>query len=260
MDDSIHRILKGRILEWVAISFSRGSSQPRDQTWVSCIVGGLFTIWTTMEALLESIVMTKLDRVLKGTDITLLTKIHIVKAMTFPVIMYGWDLEYTEGWALKNWFFRTVVLEKTLESPLDCKEIKPVNPKEYQPWIFIRRIDTEVEAPILWPPMGKLTHWKRPWSWERYKAGGGGDNRGQDGWIASLTQWTWVWTRSARWWRLACCSPWGCKESDMTEQMKNSKIYKTKNIYTTQCSRFCEEVLRSFTFFHVLLLCSFQTV
>jgi len=63
-----------------------------------------------------------------------------------------WELDHTEGWAPKNWCFLIVVLEKTLESPLDCKEIKPVNPKGDQPWIFIRRTDAEAEAPILWPP------------------------------------------------------------------------------------------------------------
>ena len=62
-----------------------------------------------------------------------------------------WELDYKESWALKNWCFWTVVLEKTLESPLDCKEFKPVNPKENQPWIFIRRTDAKAEAPILWP-------------------------------------------------------------------------------------------------------------
>ena len=94
------------------------------------------------------------------------------------------------------------MLEKTPESPLDCKEIKPVNPKGNQTWIFIGRTDAEAEAPILWPPDAK--HWlfikKRPWSWERLKAGEG-DNRGWDGWMASPTQWTWIWASSrSRWW------------------------------------------------------------
>ena len=92
-----------------------------------------------------------------------------------------WELDHEEDWALKNWCFRIVVLEKTLESPLDCKEIKPVNPKGNQPWIFIDRTDAEAEALIHWPPDGKeLTHWKRPWCWEGLKAGEGGD-RGSDG-------------------------------------------------------------------------------
>ena len=69
-----------------------------------------------------------------------------------------WDLDYKEDWALKNWCFWIVVLEKTLESPLDCQEIKPVNPKENQSWIFFGRTDAEAEAPILWPPDVKNWH------------------------------------------------------------------------------------------------------
>ena len=100
----------------------------------------------------------------------------------------------------KNWCFWTVVLEITPESPLDCKEIQPVHPKGNQSWIFTGRTDAEVETPILWPP--ELTHWKRPWCWERLKVGGDRDYRGWDGWMASLTQWTWVWasSRSWSWW------------------------------------------------------------
>ena len=87
------------------------------------------------------------------------------------------------------WCFWTVVLEKTLESPLNCKEIQPVHSKGDQPWVFIGRTDVEAETPILWPPDEELTHWKRPWCWERLRAGGEGDDRGWDGWMASLTWW-----------------------------------------------------------------------
>ena len=82
----------------------------------------------------------------------------------------------SKSWALKNWWFWIVVLEKTLESPLDSDEIKPVNPKGNQPWTFIGRTDAEAEALILWP---ELTHWKRPWFWERLRAGG---EEGDWGW------------------------------------------------------------------------------
>ena len=108
--------------------------------------------------------MTNLDSILKSRDIILLTKFCLVKAMVFPVVMYGCELDYKESWVLKNWCFWTVVLEKTLKSPLDCKEIKLVNPKGNQSWIFIGKTDAEAEAPILWPPNGK--NWligKRPW-------------------------------------------------------------------------------------------------
>ena len=101
----------------------------------------------------------------------------------------------------KNWRFWTVVLEKTLESPLDCKEIQPVHPKGNQSWIFIGRADVEAETPILWPPDAK--NWltlKRCWCWERLKAGGEGDDRRWDGWMASPAQWTGVWASSRSWW------------------------------------------------------------
>ena len=103
------------------------------------------------------------------------------------------------SWAQKNWCFWTVVVEKTIESPLDCKEIQPVHPKGNQSWIFIGRTDTEAETTILWPPDAKSRLiWKDPD--ERLKAGGEGDNRGWDGWMASWTQWTWVWVNSRSWW------------------------------------------------------------
>ena len=106
--------------------------------------------------------------------------------------VWMWELDHEESWAPKNWSFWTVVLEKTLESPLDCKEIKPVNPKGNQSWIFIGGTDAEAEAPILWAPDSKnWLIWKDPY-WERLKAGGEGDDRRWDGWMVSLTQWTWV--------------------------------------------------------------------
>ena len=97
--------------------------------------------------------MTNLGSVLKSRDITLLTKVCIVKSMVFPVFLYG-----CESWTIKKAEdFRTVVLEKTLESPLDSNEITLVNPKGNQPWIFIRRTGAEAEAPILWPPLMRRT-------------------------------------------------------------------------------------------------------
>ena len=95
--------------------------------------------------------MTNLDTILKSRDITLPTKVHLVKAVAFSVVRM-WELDAKESWAPKNWCFWAVVLEKTLESSLDCKEIQPVHPKRNQPSIFIGRTDAEVEAPILWPP------------------------------------------------------------------------------------------------------------
>ena len=122
-----------------------------------------------------------------------------------------WELNYKESWVPKNWCFWTVVLEKTLESPLDCKEIQPVHPKGDQSWVFIGSTDVEAVTPnTLAPWCEELTHLKRPWCWERLRAGGEGDDRGWAGWMASPTQWTWVWANSGSWW-------W--TESDMTERL-----------------------------------------
>ena len=175
--------------------------------------------------------MTNLDSVLKSRDITFLTKVHTVKAMVSLVVMYGcvsWTIKKTER--QRTDVFLTVVLENTLESPLDCKGIKPVNLKGNQSWVCIGRTDTEAEAPILWPlksqwssnPLAseEPTHWKKFWCWERLRAGEGG-NSGWDGLMGSSTQQTWVWARvwgySKGQQSLACCSPWGRKETDMTK-------------------------------------------
>ena len=115
--------------------------------------------------------------------------------------VWVWELNYKESWAPKNWCFWTAVLEKTLESPLDSKAIQPVHAKGNQSWIFIGRTDAEAETPILWPPDAK--NWligKILWCWERLREGGEGDDRGWDGWMASLTQWTWIWGNFRSWW------------------------------------------------------------
>ena len=98
--------------------------------------------------------------------------------------VWVWELGHKEGWAPKNWSFWTVVLEKTLESPLNCKEIHPDHPKANQSWIFIVRTDAEAEMPITLATWCKeLTHWKRPWCWERLKAGGEGTTKDETvGW------------------------------------------------------------------------------
>ena len=107
---------------------------------------------------------TNLDSILKNRDITLLTKIHLSQSYGFSSShVWMWELDYKESWAPKNWCFWTVVLKKTLESPLDCKEIQPVHPKGNQSWIFIGRTDAEAETPGLWPPDAKnRLIWKDP--------------------------------------------------------------------------------------------------
>ena len=146
--------------------------------------------------------VTNPDSILKSRDITLSTKVHLVKAMFFPVVMYGcesWTIRKAECRridAFELWCWRRLL------SPLDCKEIQPINPKGNQSWISIGRTDLEAEAPNTLATWCKeLTHLKRPWCWERVKAGEGGDDRGWDGWMASPTQWTWVWVISGScWW------------------------------------------------------------
>ena len=113
--------------------------------------------------------------------------------------VWMWELSYKESWVPKNWCFFTVVLEKTLKSPLDCKEIQPVHPKgsvlsiHWKNW-------WSWNSNLLATWCEELTLWKRPWCWERLRAGGEGDDGGWDGWMASLTQWRWVWVDSRSWW------------------------------------------------------------
>ena len=141
--------------------------------------------------------------------------------------VWMWELDWKESWGPKNWCFGTVVLVKTLQSPLDSKEMKPVNPKGNRFWIFIGRIDAETETPILW-----LSHTKnwligKDWCWEKLKAGGEGDDRGWDGWMASLFEgheFEQALGAGDGQGSLACCSLWGCKESDMTDQLNWTEI------------------------------------
>ena len=176
--------------------------------------------------------MTNLDSILKNRDITLPTKVHLVKPMVFP---YGshvwmWELGYKESWAPKNWCFWTVVLEKTLESPLDCKEIQPVHPKGNQSWIFIGRTDAEAETPIVWPPDSK--------SWliwrlmlrkiEGSRRRGRQRMRWLDDIINGMDMNLSKLPRISDWQGgLVCCDSWGRKESDTTERLNwTVKSYK----------------------------------
>ena len=115
--------------------------------------------------------------------------------------MYGCELDHKEDWAPKNWCFQTVVLEKTPESLLDSKEDQTSQPLRkstlnihWKDWCWSWSFNTSAT----W--CEELTHWKRPWCWVRLKAGGEGDDRGWDSWMASLSQWTWTLATSGRWW------------------------------------------------------------
>ena len=178
-------------------------------------------------------VMTNIDSIFKSRDITLPTKVRPVKAMVFPVVMYGcesWTVKKAEHQRIDA--FWAVVLEKTLEGPLDCKEIQPVHSEGDQPWDFFRRNDAKAEAPVLWPPHAK--------SWLTGKDSDAGRDWGQDekgttedemaGWHHGLdgreSEWTpgdGVGQRG-----LACCNSWGRKESDTTERPNWTEYKKLK--------------------------------
>ena len=166
-------------------------------------------------------VLTNLDSTLKCNDIILPTEVRLVKAMVYPVVM--WELDDEESWAPKNWCFWTVVLEKTLESPLDCKEIQPIHPKGSQPWIFTGRTDAEGETPVFWSSdvsswlIGKVPDVGKAWRQERKEA----TEDEMVGWHHRLNgheseQTPGVGDGQGG---LACCNLWGRKESDTTERL-----------------------------------------
>ena len=144
--------------------------------------------------------MSNLDNIFKSRDITLPTKVCLVKSMVFPVVMlWMWELDCEESWVPKNWCFWTVVLEKILESPLDCKEIQPVHPKGDQSWVFFGRNDAKAETPVLWPPYVKS------WLTEKTLMLGGTGGRRRGGqrmrWLDGITNSIDViWVNSRSWW------------------------------------------------------------
>ena len=137
-----------------------------------------------------------------------------------------WQLDYKVSWALKNWCLWAVVLQKTHESPLDCKEIKPVHPKRNQPWMFIGRTDAEAEAPVLWPPdvknwlIGKDPDAGKDWRQEEK----GTTEDKMVGWHHRLAGAEFEQAPGDRQGGLACCSPWGHKESDTTERLNCTEL------------------------------------
>ena len=170
--------------------------------------------------------MTNLDSILKSRDITWPSKFHLVKAMVFSS-SHVWmrELDYKESWVLKNWYFWTMVLEKTLESPLDCKEIQLVHPKGNQSWISwnSNTLSTWCE---------ELTHLKRLWCWERLKAGGEGTTENEMvGWHYQLKGYEQAPGVGDGQGSLACSSLWSSKESDTTEQ-RTEHTYLRKCIHT----------------------------
>ena len=110
-----------------------------------------------------------------------------------------WDLDYKESWVRKNWCFWTVVLERTLESPLNYKEIQPVHPEEISPECSLEGLILKLKVQYFCHLMWRTNSFERPWCWERLWAGGEEDDRGWDGWMASPTQWTWDWVNFRTW-------------------------------------------------------------
>ena len=162
---SVPRIFQARILEWVANSLSRGSSQLRDWTWVFCTAGGFFTNWATREDL----------SVLKNGDIILPTKAHLVKAMVFPVVVYGCDswtikkAEHLRNDAFELWCWRRLLRVQGTERKSNQSVVKEIYPEYSLEGLMLR---LKLKYLVTW--CEELTPWKRPWYWERLKAGGEG--------------------------------------------------------------------------------------
>ena len=173
--------------------------------------------------------MTNLDSILRSRDITLPIKGSSSQIYGFlSSYVWMWELDYKESWVPKNWCFWTVVLEKTLESPLDCKKIQAVHPKGDQSWIFTGRTDVEAETPILWPPdvknwlIGKDPDAGKDWRQEEK----GMTEDEMVVWHHRLNGHGFGWTPGVGDGQggLACCSPWCHKESDMNEQLNWTEL------------------------------------
>ena len=201
--------------------------------------------------------MTNLDSILKSRNITLPTQVHLVKAMVFPVVMYGcesWTVK--KAWAPKNWRFWTVVLEKTLESPLDCKEIQPVHPKGDQSWVFIGKTGVEAETPVLWPPhvkswlIGEDPDVRKDWGQE--EKGTAEDEMA--GWHHRLYGHRFGLTPGVGDGEggLACCGSWGCRvghdwvtELNWTE-LKGTWDHLNRKTETSRLWTLCQTLSKGF--------------
>ena len=172
--------------------------------------------------------MTNVDSIFKSRDIALPTEVHLVKATVFPAVMYGCESGLWRKLSAEELMLLTVVLEKTLESPLDCKEIQPVHSEGDQSWVFFGRTGANAETPILWPPHAK--------SWLTGKDSDAGRDWGQEekgmtedemaGWHHQLDGHEFGWTPGVGDGQggLACCNSWGHKESDVTERLNWTEL------------------------------------
>jgi len=177
-------------------------------------------------------VMANLDSIFKSRDITLPTKVRLVKAMVFPVVMYGcesWPIKKAESQridAFELWCWRRLWRVPWTGRWSNQSILKEIS-RECSLEGLMLKLKLQYFGHLMW----RLTHLKRPWCWERLRAGGEGDYRGWDGWMASWTQWTWVWVNSGSGdgqGGLACCNPWGRRESDTTEWLNWTELNRQK--------------------------------
>ena len=163
--------------------------------------------------------MTNLGNILKSRDITLLTKVCLSCGFSSSHV-WIWELDYKESWALKNWCFWTVVLGKTVESPLNCKEIHQSILKDISPEYSLEGLMLKLKLQYFGHLMWRNDSLEKTLMLGKMKVGGEGDDRGWDGWMASPTQWTWVWASSRHWWwtmRPLVLQSMGYKELDTNE-------------------------------------------
>ena len=211
--------IDGKTMETVADFIFLGSKITADDDW---------SHERKRRLLLGRKAITNRGSVLKSRDVTLPTKVLIGKAMILSSShVWMWQLDHKESWALKNWCFWTLVLEKTLESPLNCKQNKPVNPKGNQFWIFTGGTDAETEAPILWPLDSKSQLIRKDSDagkdWRQEKKGATETEMvGWHHWFNGREFKKTLGNGEAEG-SLACCSPWDCKELDMTKQLNNCR-------------------------------------
>ena len=144
--------------------------------------------------------MTNLDSIVKSRDISMPTIVRVVKAMVFPVVMYGCELDYKETLGPKNWCFWTMVLKKTLESPLDCKVIQPVHPKWISSEYSLEGLMMKLKLQYFGHLIRRTDLFEKTLMLEKIEGRRRGDNRGWDVWMALPTHWTWIWVNTGSWW------------------------------------------------------------
>ena len=180
-----------------------------------------------IKRLLGRKVMTNLDSILKSRDVTLLTKVRLVKAIVFPVVMYrceSWTIRKAEHWRTDT--FELWCWRRLLRVPWTARRSNQSILKEISPEYSLAGLMLKLKLQCFGPLMQR-THLKRSSCWERLRAGGEGDDRGWDGLMASPTQWTWVWVNSGSWWwtgRPGIRGSWSRKDSDMMEQLNWTEL------------------------------------